>query len=210
MGGGIKCKKKQKANIFLEAVSLFKVYYIIYQLYDELSCFDCPHWQNTADEPGGDQDLVDKVGKDMVDKVGQDKVDSRASKQAQDRPAADSISLTTRQLLQQAQDEVSEPTKSAQVEGAAVEAGVEEGGQPGVGNLEGGQPVVGNLEGGQPGVGNRLTKSASWFNSLSRRASRKTPLKKRSFPGYRSVDSKQERGEREEVERDTSRVRLNK
>ena len=173
-----------------------------------------------------DQDLVDKVGQDKVDKVDQnkvyqdkvdkvdkvdqDKVDSQASKQAQDRPAADSISLTTRQLLQQAQDEVSEPTKSAQVEGAAVEAGVEEGGQPGVGNLEGGQPVVGNLEGGQPGVGNRLTKSASWFNSLSRRASRKTPLKKRSFPGYRSVDSKQERGEREEVERDTSRVRLNK
>jgi len=28
---------------------------------------------------------------------------------------------------------------------------------------------------------NRLTKSASWFNSLSRRASRKTPIKKRSF-----------------------------
>ena len=178
-------QKKQKANIFLEAVSLFKVYYIIYQLYDELSCFDRPHWQNTADEPGGDEDLVDKVGQDMV-------------------------ALTTCQLLQQAQDDVSEPMKSAQVEGAALEAGVEEGGQPGVGNLEGGQPVVGNLEGGQPGVGNRLTKSASWFNSLSRRASRKTPLKKRSFPGYRSVDSKQERGEREEVERDTSRVRLNK
>ena len=38
----------------------------------------------------------------------------------------------------------------------------------------------------EPVVGNRLTKSASWFNSLSRRASRKTPLKKRSFPGFRS------------------------
>ena len=37
----------------------------------------------------------------------------------------------------------------------------------------------------EPVVGNRLTKSASWFNSLSRRASRKTPLKKRSFPGFR-------------------------
>ena len=190
-------QKKQKANIFLEAVSLFKVYYIIYQLYDELSCFDCPHWQNTADEPGGDQDKVDKVGKDKVD---QDLVD---------KVGQDIVALTTCQLLQQAQDDVSEPMKSAQVEGAALEAGVEEGGQPGVGNLEGGQPVVGNLEGGQPGVGNRLTKSASWFNSLSRRASRKTPLKKRSFPGYRSVDSREER---EEVgrERDTSRVRLNK
>jgi len=32
-----------------------------------------------------------------------------------------------------------------------------------------------------PHSGNRLTKSASWFNSLSRRASRKTPIKKRSF-----------------------------
>ena len=81
--------------------------------------------------------------------------------------------------------------KSAQVEAVAVEAG-------------------GEQEGGQPVVGNRLTKSASWFNSLSRRASRKTPLKKRSFPGYRSVE-KQESQERGEVgSRDTSRVRLNK
>ena len=80
--------------------------------------------------------------------------------------------------------------KSAQVEAVAVEAG-------------------GEQEGGQPVVGNRLTKSASWFNSLSRRASRKTPLKKRSFPGYRSVDSRQEREEAGR-ERDTSRVRLNK
>ena len=57
------------------------------------------------------------------------------------------------------------------------------------------EPVVGNRltnsakvdeEEEEPVVGNRLTKSASWFNSLSRRASRKTPLKKRSFPGFRS------------------------
>ena len=27
----------------------------------------------------------------------------------------------------------------------------------------------------------RMTKSASWFNSLSRRASRKTPTKKRTY-----------------------------
>ena len=68
--------------------------------------------------------------------------------------------------------------------------------------------VEGEVEGG--GVSNRLTKSASWFNSLSRRASRKTPLKKRSFPGYRSVE-KQESLERGEVGwRDTSRLRLNK
>jgi len=33
-------------------------------------------------------------------------------------------------------------------------------------------------------IGTRLTKSASWFNSLSRRASRKTPLKKRSFAAF--------------------------
>ena len=108
-----------------------------------LSRFDCFHWQNTADEPGGDQDKVD-------------------------RPA-DFTSSTTSQLLEQDQDEVSCDilTKSAQVEAVAVEAG-------------------GEQEGGQPVVGNRLTKSASWFNSLSRRASRKTPLKKRSFPGFRS------------------------
>ena len=68
--------------------------------------------------------------------------------------------------------------------------------------------VEGEVEGG--GVSNRLTKSASWFNSLSRRASRKTPLKKRSFPGYRSVE-KPESLERGEVGwRDTSRLRLNK
>ena len=56
------------------------------------------------------------------------------------------------------------------------------------------EPMVGNRltksakldEEEEPVVGNRLTKSASWFNSLSRRASRKTPLKKRSFPGFRS------------------------
>ena len=57
------------------------------------------------------------------------------------------------------------------------------------------EPVVGNRltksakvdeEEEEPVVSNRLTKSASWFNSLSRRASRKTPLKKRSFPGFRS------------------------
>jgi len=35
-------------------------------------------------------------------------------------------------------------------------------------------------------IGTRLTKSASWFNSLSRRASRKTPLKKRSFAAFSS------------------------
>ena len=64
---------------------------------------------------------------------------------------------------------------------------------------------------------NRLTKSASWFNSLSRRASRKTPiLKKRSFPGSRSVEKveKVETKEKEEEEemglRESSRARLNK
>ncbi|XP_023349535.1 cytohesin-3 isoform X2 [Eurytemora carolleeae] len=35
-------------------------------------------------------------------------------------------------------------------------------------------------------IGTRLTKSASWFNSLSRRASRKTPIKKRSFAAFSS------------------------
>jgi hypothetical protein len=35
-------------------------------------------------------------------------------------------------------------------------------------------------------IGTRLTKSASWFNSLSRRASRKTPVKKRSFAAFSS------------------------
>ena len=60
---------------------------------------------------------------------------------------------------------------------------------------------------------NRLTKSASWFNSLSRRASRKTPiLKKRSFPG--SQVEKVEKVEKEEEEemglRESSRARLNK
>ena len=70
--------------------------------------------------------------------------------------------------------------------------------------------LEGEVEDVSVGIGNRLTKSASWFNSLSRRASRKTPLKKRSFPGYRSVE-KQESQERGEVgSRDTSRVRLNK
>merc|ERR1719383_474621 len=37
-------------------------------------------------------------------------------------------------------------------------------------------------------IGTRLTKSASWFNSLSRRASRKTPIKKRSFAAFSSAN----------------------
>ena len=32
-----------------------------------------------------------------------------------------------------------------------------------------------------PHIGNRLPKSSSWINSLSKRATRKTPTKKRSF-----------------------------
>ena len=40
-----------------------------------------------------------------------------------------------------------------------------------------------------PHGGNRLTKSASWFNSLSRRASRKTPIKKRSFAFGSNLDN---------------------
>jgi len=40
-----------------------------------------------------------------------------------------------------------------------------------------------------PHNGNRLTKSASWFNSLSRRASRKTPIKKRSFAFGSNLDN---------------------
>ena len=37
------------------------------------------------------------------------------------------------------------------------------------------------LKENSPHIANRLTKSSSWFNSLSRRASRKTPTKKRTY-----------------------------
>jgi len=51
----------------------------------------------------------------------------------------------------------------------------------------------------------RMTKSASWFNSLSRRASRKTPLKKRSL-GVERYDTENCPPE----ERQAARHRLNK
>ena len=114
---------------------------------------------------------------------------------------ADSIFPAACQLVKQDQDEVkvAEPSSSDVLTKSAADQ-VEAG-------LEGGEEV----EDASVGIGNRLTKSASWFNSLSRRASRKTPLKKRSFPGCRAAVEKQESGEGEEVaSRDTSRVRLNK
>ena len=114
---------------------------------------------------------------------------------------AESILPPPCQLVKQDQDEVkvSEPSScNVLLKSAAdqVETALE-------GDVE--------VEDVSVGIGNRLTKSASWFNSLSRRASRKTPLKKRSFPGCRAAVEKQESGEGEEVQsRDTSRVRLNK
>ena len=131
--------------------------------------------QSSADEPGGDKEMVD------------------CAANSNSPPTTTAASY---QPVKQGEDEVevSEPSSSniltaaEQVDSAAA--------------------VEGEVEGG--GVSNRLTKSASWFNSLSRRASRKTPLKKRSFPGYRSVE-KPESLERGEVGwRDTSRLRLNK
>ena len=133
--------------------------------------------QSSADEPGGDKEMVDCAANS-------------------NSPPHTTTTAASCQPVKQGEDEVevSEPSSSniltaaEQVDSAAA--------------------VEGEVEGG--GVSNRLTKSASWFNSLSRRASRKTPLKKRSFPGYRSVE-KPESLERGEVGwRDTSRLRLNK
>ena len=135
-----------------------------------------PILQNSADEPGGDKEMVDSA--------------------ANSNSPPTTTAASSCQPVKQGEDEVevSKPSSSdiltaaEQVDSAAA--------------------VEGEVEGG--GVSNRLTKSASWFNSLSRRASRKTPLKKRSFPGYRSVE-KPESLERGEVGwRDTSRLRLNK
>ena len=112
---------------------------------------------------------------------------------------ADSILPAPCQLVKQDQDEVkvSEPSSSDVLTKSAAD------------QVE--NALEGEVEDVSVGIGNRLTKSASWFNSLSRRASRKTPLKKRSFPGCRAAVERQESGEGEEVgSRDTSRVRLNK
>ena len=167
----------------------------------ELSYFNRTHSQNTADEPGGDCNTV-------VD-------------------CADSIVQSNCQLVKQDQDDfkVAEPspcnilTKSAAEQ---VEAALGEDVSEGIGGnrltkcdveyVSGNRLTKSELEDVSVGTGNRLTKSASWFNSLSRRASRKTPLKKRSFPGCAAAAvEKQESDEREEGgSRDTSRLRLNK